>query len=288
MHVRRIISILLIYITTTTTAKRWITPSERLLARQNKNASAQQEARVVGGTNAEPGFASYQVSIQGMYNGHWCGGTIIDKEWVLTAAHCIYGYNPPYLRIITGTVEWHQPRAVYHSDEYYVHCNFDNPDNFNDIGLIHLNESIVFDQYTQAVPLASKPLEDNAEAILTGWGDLQNGGPSAEILQKITLRHMSHKRCAKVYEDEGILDVGHICTFTREGEGTCYGDSGGPLISGGELVGIVNWGIPCAMGFPDAFASVYFYRDWIRRIMSGKCKACHCEASNYPSFEDKN
>uniref|UniRef100_A0A0A1WHB6 Chymotrypsin-1 n=1 Tax=Zeugodacus cucurbitae TaxID=28588 RepID=A0A0A1WHB6_ZEUCU len=284
MHLWRITSILLLYIIVTATAKRLITPKAHLSDRQSENE------RVVGGTNAEPGFASYQVSIQGMYNSHWCGGAIIDKHWILTAAHCIYGYNPPYLRIITGTVESDKPRAVYESDEYYTHCNYDNPAYSNDIGLIHLKDPIVFDQYTQAVPLASKPLEDNATAILTGWGDVQLGGPPAESLQKISLKYLSHKRCLEAFEEEDreILDIGHICTFTKEGEGSCHGDSGGPLISGDELVGIVNWGVPCAQGYPDAFASVYFYRDWIRRVMSGRCKTCHCKASNYPTFGDKN
>lgn len=54
-----------------------------------------------------------------------------------------------------------------------------------------------------------------------------------------------------------------ICTFTRAGQGTCMGDSGGPLISGGQVIGIVSWGVPCAQGRPDAFTRVFSFRSWI-------------------------
>ncbi|CAD6994331.1 chymotrypsin-1 [Ceratitis capitata] len=282
MQLWHLISYIHLYAVAVVTAKRLVhTKLQNEPAFQSDHI--QPEARVVGGTDADPGFASYQISLQGMYSPHMCGGVIIDKQWVLTAAHCVYGYNPPYLRIMTGTVVWQNPRATYYPDEFYTHCNYNNPDYANDIALVHLNDSIIFDQYTQPIPLASKPVRDDAEAILTGWGDVAYGGPSAEVLQKITLRTLSYKSCGEKFDsDVEALDVGHICTFTKEGEGSCHGDSGGPLISDGELIGLVNWGRPCALGFPDAYASIYFYRDWIRRVMSGKCKTCHCEESNYP------
>lgn len=44
------------------------------------------------------------------------------------------------------------------------------------------------------------------------------------------------------------------------------GDSGGPLVANGELIGIVSWGKPCAVGKPDVFTRVYYYREWIKRI----------------------
>lgn len=54
-----------------------------------------------------------------------------------------------------------------------------------------------------------------------------------------------------------------ICTFTRFGQGTCMGDSGGPLISGGQQIGIVSWGIPCGQGRPDVYTRVFSHRNWI-------------------------
>ena len=57
----------------------------------------------------------------------------------------------------------------------------------------------------------------------------------------------------------------------KKGQGTCSGDSGGPVVYKGKQVGIVSFGVDpsgqggCAKGIPDGIVSVYFHRNWIKK-----------------------
>lgn len=226
--------------------------------------------RVVGGSIAEEGFAPYQVSLQ--EDGHVCGGAIIDRDWVITAAHCVVYNEPEELKVLTGTQDLTKSGVFYYVKRIYVHCNYDNPSMHNDIALLHLNSSIIFNDKTQKVGLPTKPLVDGDDVVLTGWGADEPFGRAQQQLKKVDLKFLDHNVCLEALHYDPDLDVGHVCTFTKYGEGSCHGDSGGPLVRNGTLVGIVNWGYPCAVGYPDAFASPYFYLDWIRSTMSGNAK----------------
>lgn len=59
---------------------------------------------------------------------------------------------------------------------------------------------------------------------------------------------------------------GTLCAFGRKSEGFCFGDSGGPLTSNGQLIGVVSWGILCARGKPDAYARISIFLDWIQKV----------------------
>ncbi|XP_065359668.1 chymotrypsin-1-like [Calliphora vicina] len=232
------------------------------------------QERIVGGSTAEEGLAPYQVSLQNFW-GHSCGGAIIDTEWILTAAHCVVNKDAADILVLTGTQDLTDLTGVfYYVDRIYVHCNHDSPSMHNDIAMLHLNSSIVLNEKTKIVPLQTKPMKDGDDVILTGWGSEEYLGDSPDRLKKVDLKYMEHHRCKEAHDNTPDVDVGHMCTFTQRGEGSCHGDSGGPLVSNGFLVGIVNWGRPCAVGYPDVHASPYYYLDWIRNIMRGnsKCK----------------
>ncbi|KAH8328766.1 hypothetical protein KR074_007588, partial [Drosophila pseudoananassae] len=230
------------------------------------------DQRIIGGEDAAVGFAPYQISLQGLSGAHSCGGAIISEGWVLTAAHCVDGADIRMLVVVTGTNKYTQPGSRHFIESMHIHCNYDTPDMHNDIALLHLQEPIEWNELTQPIPLPLVPMEPGDEVILTGWGSTVLWGISPIDLQVVYLKFVPHLECKGLLSNDPDLDVGHICTFSRQGEGACHGDSGGPLISNGYLVGLVNWGWPCATGVPDAHASVYYYRDWIRSVISGNTK----------------
>lgn len=232
----------------------------------NKNGL---NGRMAGGHDAAEGAHPYQVSLQTIYNEHFCGGAIIDEQWIVTAAHCVIGWNPSYIRVITGTNQYKVPGKVYHVESAKIHCNYDRPMYHNDIALLKLKDPIKFDAKTQKIEYDPVPLKEGDEIILTGWGSSVVYGEYADNLQSLKLGFVPHDKCVTLLKNDPGVDIGHICTFSKAGEGTCHGDSGGPLTRNGKLVGIVNWGEPCATGVPDMQASISFYHDFIRTTIKG-------------------
>ncbi|XP_030376380.1 chymotrypsin-1 [Scaptodrosophila lebanonensis] len=236
----------------------------------------QPETRIIGGSSAPEGWAPYQVSIMNTFGEHVCGGSIISEHWILTAAHCLE-WPIKYLKIVTGTNDWTKPGAEYLVDEAKKHCLHDKPMYHNDIALIHTATPIVFDERTQPAKLASnrKALKAGDKLTLSGWGSIKTWGRYETELQKVELNYMEHSTCEGKVKNASWLGEGHICTNTEQGQGSCHGDSGGPLVDDQQtLVGIVNWGEACAVGYPDVFASVAYYQDWIREMQTTEGIAC--------------
>lgn len=220
--------------------------------------------RIVGGEVAKEGSAPYQVSIQTIFGSHICGGVIIDQQWILTAGHCVLDYPIEVLRVHVGTNNWKQGGVVFRPELALTHCMYDIPSMYhNDIAVVRLNAPIEFNNQTQKIELASEALQPGDVLTLTGWGSPNLNQPPTEQLQKIDLTYLPHNECKNAWDGDEGVDVGHVCTYTRAGEGACNGDSGGPLVYNGKLVGLVNWGAPCAVGKPDMHASVVYYRDFI-------------------------
>lgn len=220
--------------------------------------------KVVGGANATLGQFPYAVSLRNA-KGHFCGGSILNQQWILTAAHCVENSQTRGRYIIAGSHLLSSGGERYEMSTVIIHEKYNYSNSENDIALIELVLPIQFNEKIQPIVYETEEVGADAQAVLCGWGDLKYGGSRPDILQFVNLETLSNQECQNAYGHLPIPPIfnSQVCTFTRFGEGSCHGDSGGPLVSNGKLIGVVSWGYPCAKGVPDVFTRVSSFKSWI-------------------------
>ncbi|XP_053985491.1 chymotrypsin-1-like [Hylaeus volcanicus] len=223
--------------------------------------------QIVGGSDAPIGKFPYQVSLQ--YNGHhFCGGSIISKRHILTAAHCMKAV--PDIRKITvhvGINLLSQSGAVYNVESATLHPNFSLHSDDNDVAVIRVNKNIAFNAKVKAIPLATGNVPDGSSCVLSGWGT-KAGGSIPNKLQYANFHIEPLSKCQQAWR--GIADVQstHVCTIAKVGQGVCNGDNGGPLVANGQQIGIVCFAHPCGVGSPDVYTRVSSFSSWIKEQQS--------------------
>lgn len=151
---------------------------------------------------------------------------------------------------------------TYKVESLIPNKDYDSIRTLNDIALIKLAEPIKYTDLVQAIDLETNDVPGDVDAVLSGWGRTSYPGVLPNNLQHVNLKTISVSDC-KEKQPFNVVVEQQICTLTKAGEGACHGDSGGPLVSDGRQIGIVSWGMPCAVGFPDVFTRVSSYADWI-------------------------
>lgn len=121
----------------------------------------------------------------------------------------------------------------------------------------------------QTIGINANMLGAGVAAQVSGWGStLLTGGVAPNNLQRMATTTIGVTDCRSRHNPENAARISDtkLCTLTRSGEGTCFGDEGGALIAGGILVGILSWQVPCGTGVPDVYEQVAAYRLWILTI----------------------
>merc|ERR1719507_3006651 len=135
--------------------------------------------RIGGGEEAGLTDAPWQVSLRNFVSGisHFCGGTIISPEWVLTAAHCLDGLTPIQYEVMAGQHNIHLPdihEEVRRVKAGIIHPNYTWNDKEFDIGLVKLSSALRLSDYIQAIELNTvREPEAGTLCQATGWGVTQ-------------------------------------------------------------------------------------------------------------------
>ncbi|KAI7846120.1 hypothetical protein COHA_000381 [Chlorella ohadii] len=307
---RSAVLLLLLTIAACTAAGRQLSASTALRAQaprgSNRTASASgaPTAAIVNGWNAPAGRYRYMASLRrtsaagSNANSHFCGGTLIHRSVVLTAAHCVMNFdtgfpwpdyeNRPWVRIGGYNREYDASTAYELRSTVFTvaHPKFNVPIGApggtkdymnNDVALLLLDRPSTMPvlKLIGNKPKPNNPVADNSPVKVVGWGLTTANGKLAATLQELDMNVLPLSTCQSVW---GSVDWDQPVTnnfgantmmcaaknYPYRGYGFCAGDSGGPLlVDGGSAandrqVGIVSWG-PANCGAAES--SPYVYTD---------------------------
>ncbi|KAB0802090.1 hypothetical protein PPYR_04276 [Photinus pyralis] len=239
------------------------------------------QIRVVGGNVTKENEFPW---LAGMAkNGEFhCGGTLITRKHVLTAAHCVDGINYRTISIAFGDhdrkdKERFSKIQVRKIKKVVPHKLFDRSTYNNDIAILELDHPLHFDSKIQPACLPHSGSDDPAGKLGTviGWGRTMEGGMLPGIVQEVQVPILTLQQCRAMKYRASRITTFMLCA----GKGSmdsCQGDSGGPLVVPNgekyEIVGIVSWGIGCARpGYPGVYTRVGKYISWIRSNVQDSC-----------------
>jgi trypsin len=232
--------------------------------------------RIVGGDEATKGDFPFIVDLKA-FGGHYCGGSIVNSEWILTAAHCAT-LGPLSYTVVAGDHDIGSNEGTEQTREVtqvILHPDYNDGTFDNDAAMMKVSQP--FDFSGQWVKPAIFAMGSEAifegNATVSGWGALTEGGSSPDVLNKVVVPIVSRQVCNEAYNPNGYdITESMICAGVA-GKDSCQGDSGGPMLcqrpSGAWVhCGIVSWGIGCARpGYPGVYARTSSFEDFIRETV---------------------
>ncbi|XP_075912997.1 chymotrypsin-like elastase family member 2A [Petromyzon marinus] len=248
--------------------------------------------RIVNGVEAAPHTWPWQASLQAQTGTGWyhvCGGSLVQQQWVMTAAHCIQADRVYRMVLGKHNLRINEP-AQFESTIALsvVHPSWNNhPTRGFDIALMKLSSAAPLSEQIKlaVLPRVGQELWDNVTCMATGWGLLASDGKFPSVLQEAKLPFVNYSTCSQQEWWWYGVNTNLICA--GDDHAVCNGDSGGPLScqepNGSWVVyGITSFGHKNCSVFhkPSVFTRVSAYTDWVSQVMetSSRSTASLCSA----------
>ncbi|EDS29528.1 serine protease [Culex quinquefasciatus] len=213
----------------------------------------QPDHRIVNGEEAVPGQFPYQVFLlsRGAEGNGSCGGSILNSNSILTAAHCVFRAKGGIAILGAHNLEVNEPtQQIIAYAKVFFHANY-NPDTLeNDIAVVRLNSHMTFNDRVQPVRLPARG--DNRQftgmtGTVSGFGAICSGCESSDVLLYTFNTIITNADCALKNPIPEMIQPSNLCVSVDGGRDACQGDSGGPLtvVDGGSSLQVMIVNLLC-------------------------------------------
>ncbi|XP_036306441.1 granzyme B(G,H) [Pipistrellus kuhlii] len=223
---------------------------------------------IIEGKEAEPHSRPYMAYLHVKDKKEFrCGGVLVQKNFVLTAAHC-------NVRLIIVTLGAHDIKNEEETKQNFLvkkaipHPNYNNKNFSNDIMLLQLEGNIKQTDAVKPLPLprSRKRLRPGQKCTVAGWGKVSTWGPYSDTLREVQLTLRKDKDCEYRFRRSYNSTIQLCVGDPTENKASFQGDSGGPLLCKNEIQGIVSYGNKYGEP-PRVFTKVASYLPWIKKTM---------------------
>ncbi|GJQ79388.1 hypothetical protein Trydic_g16247 [Trypoxylus dichotomus] len=235
--------------------------------------------RIVKGFECSPRDYPYLVSIVTDRQAHYCGGSLLSKNLVLTAGHCC-DYEG-YFQVWTGLTQARTYAQTSYVSKRFIHPNYTTDPLSTDLCVLQLSTDIAENDYTKYVPIVNisvfKAWNDNKDCLTSvamGFGyqgvKYENdtpkdpNAPYNPVMQCVELSIITPEICDLGMDDSMFCAIDPL----SEGRDPCQGDSGGPLICKNVQIGIISAGFGCGIeGYASIYTRVDLFRDYLNTMI---------------------